>query len=106
MGPAGIITDEVPEQVSLQDLDALRSVLDAIPQPIFIKDDQLRFVAMNRAMCELMGQPHERRQPEPDPGSELRLRRAEPVRVGSEMFRDELLSAFDQLLRHANARHA
>ena len=60
MGPAGITTDEVPEQVSLQDLDALRSVLDAIPQPIFIKDDQLRFVAMNRAMCELMGQPHER----------------------------------------------
>jgi diguanylate cyclase (GGDEF)-like protein/PAS domain S-box-containing protein len=60
MGPAGIITDEVPEQVSLQDLDALRSVLDAVPQPIFIKDDQLRFVAMNRAMCELMGQPYER----------------------------------------------
>ena len=41
-------------------IDALRSVLDAIPQPIFIKDDQLRFVVMNRAMCELMGHPHER----------------------------------------------
>ena len=60
MGHSGVTTDEMPEQVSLQHLDALRSVLDAIPQPIFIKDDQLRFVVMNRAMCELMGQPHER----------------------------------------------
>ena len=38
----------------------MRSVLDAIPQPIFIKDDQLRFVVLNSSMCEFMGHPHER----------------------------------------------
>ena len=55
MGPEGITADEVPEQASLQDLDALRSVLDAIPQPIFIKDDQLRFVVLNQRHVRVHG---------------------------------------------------
>src|SRR5690242_16417922 len=45
---------------SLDDVDELRRVLDAVPHPIFIKDDQHRFVVANEAMCEFMGQAHER----------------------------------------------
>ena len=51
MGP-DIAIEEVAEKLSLQDLYALRRVLDAIPHPIFIKDDQLRFVVLNSA-CAL-----------------------------------------------------
>jgi diguanylate cyclase (GGDEF)-like protein/PAS domain S-box-containing protein len=39
----------------LADLEALRGVIDAIPNPIFIKDEDSRFVVVNRAMCRLMG---------------------------------------------------
>ena len=39
--------------------DALRSILDALPHPIFVKDGSHRLVAVNRAMCELMGRPYE-----------------------------------------------
>jgi diguanylate cyclase (GGDEF)-like protein/PAS domain S-box-containing protein len=45
---------------SIDDVDELRRVLDAVPHPIFIKDDQHRFVVANEAMCEFMGQAHER----------------------------------------------
>jgi diguanylate cyclase (GGDEF)-like protein/PAS domain S-box-containing protein len=45
---------------SIDDVDELRRVLDAVPHPIFIKDDQHRFVLANEAMCLFMGQPHER----------------------------------------------
>ena len=58
MGP-DIAIEEVVETLSLQDLDALRRVLDAMPHPIFIKDDQLRFVVLNQCMCEFMGHPFE-----------------------------------------------
>src|SRR5438105_11777017 len=40
------------------ELELLRGILDAVPNPIFIKDDQHRFVALNQAMCELLGHPH------------------------------------------------
>jgi diguanylate cyclase (GGDEF)-like protein/PAS domain S-box-containing protein len=58
MGP-DIAIEEVVETLSLRDLDALRRVLDAVPHPIFIKDDQLRFVVLNQSMCEFMGHPFE-----------------------------------------------
>lgn len=46
-------------KASLGDLGSLRDVLDAIPLPVFIKDAQSRFLALNRSMCELMGASHE-----------------------------------------------
>ena len=58
MGP-DIAIEEIVETLSLRDLDALRRVLDAVPHPIFIKDDQLRFVVLNQCMCEFMGHPFE-----------------------------------------------
>jgi diguanylate cyclase (GGDEF)-like protein/PAS domain S-box-containing protein len=39
----------------LSDAEALRGILDAVPHPIFVKDDQSRFVMVNAAMCEFMG---------------------------------------------------
>lgn len=39
--------------------DALRLILDTIPHPIFIKDEQSHFVMVNRSMCEFMGKSHE-----------------------------------------------
>ncbi|PAQ10287.1 sensor domain-containing protein [Mesorhizobium temperatum] len=40
---------------SKDDADAVRLVLDAVPHPIFLKDDQSRFVVLNRSMCDFMG---------------------------------------------------
>jgi diguanylate cyclase (GGDEF)-like protein/PAS domain S-box-containing protein len=47
------------EPFSIEDIDALRRVLDAVPHPIFVKDDEHRFVVANQSMCEFMGQPYE-----------------------------------------------
>src|SRR5581483_5280459 len=35
--------------------DFFQQVIDAVSQPIFVKDADSRFVALNRAMCWLMG---------------------------------------------------
>ena len=42
---------------SYTDVLAFRGVIDAVPHPIFVKDDQTRFVVVNQMFCELMGQP-------------------------------------------------
>jgi diguanylate cyclase (GGDEF)-like protein/PAS domain S-box-containing protein len=34
---------------------AFRGVIDAVPHPIFVKDEQTRFVVVNELFCELMG---------------------------------------------------
>ncbi len=44
-----------PAGTLLGDIGALRGLLDAVPNPIFIKDAKSRFVIVNKAMCELMG---------------------------------------------------
>jgi diguanylate cyclase (GGDEF)-like protein/PAS domain S-box-containing protein len=44
-----------PRQILLADLDALRSIVDAVPHTIFIKDEEGRFVLVNQTMCTLMG---------------------------------------------------
>src|SRR5258708_5831377 len=37
------------------DLDALRPILDAVPHPIFVKDERYRLVVANRSLCDLVG---------------------------------------------------
>ena len=39
----------------LADIDALRGILDSIPHPVFVKDEESRFLLMNETMCRLMG---------------------------------------------------
>ncbi|MGH6924474.1 MAG: diguanylate cyclase domain-containing protein [Propylenella sp.] len=47
---------KVPEaDPRLSDAEALRGILDAVPHPIFVKDEDSRFVMVNEAMCEFMG---------------------------------------------------
>ncbi len=41
------------------DNDALRLVLDAIPDPVFMKDENSRFVVLNQSMCDFMGHPYD-----------------------------------------------
>jgi diguanylate cyclase (GGDEF)-like protein/PAS domain S-box-containing protein len=53
------IVENVAATLLRVDIELLRHILDAIPQPVFIKDDQLRFFVVNDSMCELMGQPYE-----------------------------------------------
>jgi diguanylate cyclase (GGDEF)-like protein/PAS domain S-box-containing protein len=43
----------------LSDVKALRGILDAVTHPIFVKDEQMRFVVVNETMCRLMGQSFE-----------------------------------------------
>src|SRR5919107_51704 len=44
---------------SVEDIDALRRVLDAVPHPIFVKDAEHRFVMLNQSMCGFMGHSHD-----------------------------------------------
>src|SRR4051794_27873124 len=44
---------------ALSDVKALRGILDAVTHPIFVKDEQMRFVIVNDTMCRLMGQSFE-----------------------------------------------
>lgn len=37
----------------------LQSTIDSLADPVFVKDLEHRFVAVNRALCELIGQPRE-----------------------------------------------
>src|SRR5262245_57140420 len=37
----------------------LQSAIDSLADPVFVKDLEHRFVAVNRALCELIGQPRE-----------------------------------------------
>lgn len=39
------------------DVVAYRGVIDAVPHPIFVKDDDTRFVVVNQMFCNLMGHP-------------------------------------------------
>ena len=39
--------------------DFLRNILDAVPDPVFVKDRAHRFVAMNAAFCHMMGHPEQ-----------------------------------------------
>ncbi|MCX4242919.1 PAS domain-containing sensor histidine kinase [Paraliomyxa miuraensis] len=49
--------------MALSDADSshfLRSIIDSVADPIFVKDRDHRWVEFNRAFCELMGHPRER----------------------------------------------
>jgi PAS domain S-box-containing protein len=37
----------------------LRGIIDSVADPIFVKDEQHRWIEFNRAFCELMGRPRE-----------------------------------------------
>ncbi|EYF01439.1 PAS domain-containing protein [Chondromyces apiculatus] len=39
---------------------ALQQLIDAIPDPIFVKDLQHRWIACNAGLCKLLGQPYEK----------------------------------------------
>lgn len=43
----------------LSSVDALSGIIDAVPHPIFVKDEESRFVTVNEAMCRLMGRSHD-----------------------------------------------
>ena len=36
-----------------------QALVDSIPDPIFVKDIEHRWIAVNRAFCELLGRPRE-----------------------------------------------
>jgi diguanylate cyclase (GGDEF)-like protein/PAS domain S-box-containing protein len=51
--------DVLTKSFSKDEADSLRLVLDAVPHPIFVKDDQSRFVVLNRSMCDFMRHSYE-----------------------------------------------
>jgi diguanylate cyclase (GGDEF)-like protein/PAS domain S-box-containing protein len=53
------MADETTDALLQVDTNSLRNILDAIPQPVFIKNEDLRFVTMNQSMCEFMGHSYE-----------------------------------------------
>jgi diguanylate cyclase (GGDEF)-like protein/PAS domain S-box-containing protein len=57
---ANDIVENIAATLLRVDTELLRHILDAIPQPVFIKDDQLRFFVVNDSMCDLMGQAYEK----------------------------------------------
>jgi PAS domain S-box-containing protein len=44
-----------PVSTAEMNANVLASIIDDLPTPIFVKDDQLRFVVANKACCALMG---------------------------------------------------
>ncbi len=53
------VVDAKTSLASRDDVLAFRGVIDAVPHPIFVKDEQTRFVVVNELFCELMGHPFE-----------------------------------------------
>jgi diguanylate cyclase (GGDEF)-like protein/PAS domain S-box-containing protein len=43
----------------LADIGALRGIIDAVPNAVFVKDRDSRFLVVNDTMCRLMGRPFE-----------------------------------------------
>jgi rsbT co-antagonist protein RsbR len=41
------------------DILTLQQLVDGIPDPMFFKDRQHRWIAFNRAFCDMLGRPHE-----------------------------------------------
>ncbi|SKA85889.1 PAS domain S-box-containing protein [Paucidesulfovibrio gracilis DSM 16080] len=37
----------------------LMAILDALPDPVYVKDEDLRYVLVNQAMCDMVGRPRE-----------------------------------------------
>lgn len=50
-----------------QNLEFLQAMLDAMADPIFVKDREHRWVAFNQAFCELIGKPREELEGKSDP---------------------------------------
>jgi PAS domain-containing protein len=59
MSAADFPVELMARSFSKGDVDAVRQVLDAVPHPIFVKDEQSRFLILNRSMCDFMGRSHE-----------------------------------------------
>lgn len=53
------MADTERAQALLADVSALRGILDAVPHPIFIKDEDSCFLVVNRLMCEIMSRSFE-----------------------------------------------
>ena len=49
------VVDSKTSLASRADVVAFRGVIDVVPHPIFVKDEQTRFVVVNQLFCELMG---------------------------------------------------
>jgi diguanylate cyclase (GGDEF)-like protein/PAS domain S-box-containing protein len=54
MAPAAPLADAL-----FTDVATLRGLIDAVPHPIFVKDEHTRFVVVNQMMCQLMGKSFE-----------------------------------------------
>jgi diguanylate cyclase (GGDEF)-like protein/PAS domain S-box-containing protein len=55
-------TVEVGSQTNLSssaDIAAFRGVIDAVPHPIFVKDDATRFLVVNQMMCDFMNRTYD-----------------------------------------------
>src|SRR5256885_15482235 len=82
------------------DTTAFRGVIDAVPHPIFVKDDQTRFIIVNEMMCKLMGRSFEdlvgrtdydfvpKEQADVFRGNDLRVLRNGEVNENEELFSD------------------
>ena len=84
----------------LHDTGAFRGVIDAVPHPIFVKDEETRFIIMNEMMCQLMGRRFEdlvgrqdldffpRDQADVFRGNDLRVLNTGEVNENEELFSD------------------
>jgi diguanylate cyclase (GGDEF)-like protein/PAS domain S-box-containing protein len=59
IGSAGLLTSYLAyqEQELQRSKEFLQSVIDKIPDPIFVKDTNYRWIILNEAFCELLGYP-------------------------------------------------
>ena len=82
------------------DVETLRGVIDAVPHPIFVKDEQTRFLIVNEMMCSLMSRRFEdivgrtdydfvpKEQADVFRGNDLRVLSSGDINENEELFTD------------------
>lgn len=100
------IVDSQKSLASHPDVLAFRGVIDAVPHPIFVKDEETRFVVVNQMFCNLMGQPFDNLMGKMDhdffPKEQADVFRGNDLRVlntGEENENEELFGAGSDGLR-------
>lgn len=87
--------------------DLLRQIIDAVPEPIFVKDARRRMILVNRAECKLTGHPRERVLGQTDDGffpehqvAEFRRRDLQVLRTGRDNINEEQITDAQGRLHH------
>jgi rsbT co-antagonist protein RsbR len=108
--PPSVAPSELPGDITAPEFwqsgELLQTVLDTLPDPIFVKDRQHRWIACNQAFCALIGYPYEQiigySDPDRWPAEQARVfweKDDEVFASGSPVFNEEDSTSTDGVTR-------